>query len=79
LRTKKVVGAYSPLERTLRYSIAAPENRAVRSFAISPDGTLLAIAAAVNGKQQLWLRPLDASGAADARYGRRHVPLLVTR
>jgi serine/threonine-protein kinase len=47
-------------ERTLRYTIAPPENSTVASFAISPDGKLLVIAAAVNGKQQLWLRPLDA-------------------
>jgi Tol biopolymer transport system component len=47
-------------ERTLRYTIAPPDNSTVGSFAISPDGKLLAIAAAVNGKQQLWLRPLDA-------------------
>jgi Tol biopolymer transport system component len=47
-------------ERTLRYKIAPPENSTVASFAISPDGKLLAIAAAVNGKQQLWLRSLDA-------------------
>jgi Tol biopolymer transport system component/predicted Ser/Thr protein kinase len=47
-------------ERTLRYTIAPPENSTVASFAISPDGKVLAIAAAVNGKQQLWLRSLDA-------------------
>src|SRR5215471_6642437 len=47
-------------ERTLRYNIASPENSAVSSFAISPDGKLLAIAAAGNRKQQLWLRPLDS-------------------
>ena len=49
-----------PIERTLRYTIAAPENSFVHSFAISPDGRLVVIAAAINGKQQLWLRPLDA-------------------
>jgi eukaryotic-like serine/threonine-protein kinase len=43
-----------------RYTIAAPEGSTILSFAISPDGRYLAIAAAVNGKQQLWLRPLDA-------------------
>jgi eukaryotic-like serine/threonine-protein kinase len=45
---------------TFRYSIAPPENSTVQSFAISPDGRLLAIAASANGKQQLWLRLLDA-------------------
>jgi serine/threonine protein kinase len=50
-----------PPERTLRYTIAAPENSALHSLAISPDGRYVAIAAAVNGKpRQLWLRPLDA-------------------
>jgi len=44
----------------LRYTIGAPEGGTVHSFAISPDGHYLAIAAAVNGKRQLWLRPLDA-------------------
>ena len=44
----------------LRYSIAAPKNSQVRSFAVSPDGRLLAIAGLANGKQQLWLRSLDA-------------------
>jgi serine/threonine protein kinase len=48
----------------LRYSITAPENTTnLHSFAISPDGHLVAIAATVNGKRQLWLRPLDAFGA----------------
>jgi Tol biopolymer transport system component len=49
-----------PVERSLRYTIAAPENGAVHSFAISPDGRHLAIAASANGRQQLWLRALDA-------------------
>ena len=49
-----------PTEHTLRYTIAPPENGAVASFAISPDGRTLVMAARVNGKQQLWLRPLDA-------------------
>jgi Tol biopolymer transport system component len=45
----------------LRYNIALPEGAAsVHSFAISPNGRTLAIAAMVNGKRQLWLRPMDA-------------------
>jgi Tol biopolymer transport system component len=47
-------------ERTLRYNIAPPENSVVASLAISPDGKWLAIVAAGNGKQQLWLRSLDS-------------------
>jgi Tol biopolymer transport system component len=45
---------------TLRYTVAAPERSVVHSFAVSPDGRYAAIAANVNGRQQLWLRPLDA-------------------
>jgi serine/threonine protein kinase len=41
------------VERVLRYNIATPENSTVHSFAISPDGRLVAIAAAVSGKRQL--------------------------
>ena len=47
-------------EATLRYTIAAPEGATVHSFSLSPDGRTLVIAAAVNGKQQLWLRAMDA-------------------
>ena len=50
-----------PEERTLRYTIPVPENATnLHSFAISPDGRLVALAAEANGKRQLWLRPLDA-------------------
>jgi eukaryotic-like serine/threonine-protein kinase len=48
-----------PAERTLRYTIALPENGGVHSLAISPDGRYVVIAPAA-GKRQLWLRPLDA-------------------
>jgi hypothetical protein len=50
----------APIERLLRYTVAAPENSTVHSFALSPDGRYITIAAAVNGTRQLWLRPLDA-------------------
>src|SRR5262249_23304722 len=50
----------APTARTLRYTIAAPENSTVHSFAISPDGRYVAIVASVSGKRQLWLRALDA-------------------
>jgi serine/threonine protein kinase len=49
-----------PQEQPLRASIALPENSTPQSFAISPDGRTLVIAAAVSGKRQLWLRPMDA-------------------
>jgi serine/threonine protein kinase len=49
------------VERTQRYTIALPENTSnIHSFAISPDGRYVAIAATVNGKRELWLRSLDA-------------------
>jgi serine/threonine-protein kinase len=57
-----------PQRAVQRYTVAAPENASsVHSFAISPDGRLLAISATVNGKRQ----PLATSagrshGAADA-------------
>jgi hypothetical protein len=50
----------SPREQALRYTIATPEGSTIHSFAISPDGRSLVIAAAVNGKRQLWLRAMDA-------------------
>jgi serine/threonine protein kinase/Tol biopolymer transport system component len=64
-----------PPEHTLRYTIPAPENSRLHSFAISPNGRYVTIAAAVQGKrQQLWLRALDTMqaqelpGTEDAAY-----------
>ncbi len=50
-----------PLEQNLRASIALPEGtaRTFHSFAISPDGRNLVVSAIVNGKRQLWLRPMN--------------------
>ncbi len=51
----------SPQPQVLRSTLTLPGNSAtLHSFAISPDGRNLAIAAQVNGKRQLWLRPLDS-------------------
>jgi len=48
-------------ERSLRYTIPAPDGAsAMHSFAVSPDGRAVAIAAVVGGKRQLWLRALNA-------------------
>jgi serine/threonine protein kinase/Tol biopolymer transport system component len=47
-------------QATLRYTIAAPEKSRLHSFAVSPDGRLVVMAANLNGKYQLWLRRLDA-------------------
>ena len=62
-------GGYVPLfmeRRTerraevLRLSIVLPGDSPVDSFAVSPDGRLLAFTATRQGKQLLWVRPLDA-------------------
>jgi Tol biopolymer transport system component len=47
-------------QRTLRYTITVPENSTVHTFALSPDGRYVAIAAAIQGKRQLWLQALVA-------------------
>jgi serine/threonine protein kinase len=64
-----------PRKTLLRYTIPAPENSRLQSFAISPNGRYVAIATAVQGKrQQLWLRALDTMqaqelpGTEDAAY-----------
>src|SRR6185369_373568 len=45
-----------PPEHTLRYTVAPPEGaQFLHSFAVSPDGRSVVIAAALNGKRQLWL------------------------
>lgn len=44
----------------LRFDIALANATSIDSFAISPDGRYLAIAAEMNGKRQLWLRALNA-------------------
>jgi Tol biopolymer transport system component len=49
-----------PQKSVQRYTIAEPENLTnLHSFAISPDSHNVAIAADLDGKRQLWLRPLD--------------------
>ena len=50
-----------PPERTLRSTITYPDS--IHSFAISPDGRYIAIAAGDAESRQLWLRPLDALAA----------------
>lgn len=50
-----------PPGRTLRMQIPLPENARVTEFALSPDGRTLAMVGPLNGKTQLWLRPVDAS------------------
>ena len=49
-----------PLQQTTRYSITVPESSSIHSFALSPDGRTLVMAASVSGKRQLYLRSMDA-------------------
>jgi Tol biopolymer transport system component len=57
----------APPQLKLRYTVAAPG--AVHSFAISPDGRYIAIAAAaINGRRQLWLRALDSLEAQPMQF-----------
>jgi serine/threonine protein kinase/Tol biopolymer transport system component len=50
-----------PPEHVLRYTITPPDGvQTVHSFAVSPDGRTVVVSVAVNGKRQLWQRPLDA-------------------
>ena len=47
----------------MRLQIVTPPGADVSGFAISPDGRTLVFQAAVDGKSQLWLRPLDSEAA----------------
>src|ERR1700722_4734203 len=44
----------------LRLSILPPENASFESFAVSPDGRMLAFTAPLNGRMMLWVRALDS-------------------
>ena len=46
--------------RVFKLSISLPEHTSSGSLAVSPDGRWLAFAAATGGKNQLWIRQLDA-------------------
>jgi Tol biopolymer transport system component len=52
-----------PPEQTLRATIAMPEGSRLNEIAISPDGRYLVFAATVSGKDQLWLRAMNAPQA----------------
>ncbi|HUQ91571.1 MAG TPA: protein kinase [Bryobacteraceae bacterium] len=61
-------------ERVLSYSLAPPSKSRIHTFALSPDGRYLALAAAMEGKRRLWVRPLagltaqELAGTEDAMY-----------
>jgi Tol biopolymer transport system component len=44
----------------VRVSIALPEKSMVRSLAVSPDGRFVAVVLVKDGRQQIWIRALDA-------------------
>jgi Tol biopolymer transport system component/predicted Ser/Thr protein kinase len=46
--------------RTARMSILIPEKSRVRSLAVAPDGSAIAMVLVREGKQQIWMRALDA-------------------
>jgi serine/threonine protein kinase len=50
-----------PLE--LRVEVSTPPSADTESFAISPDGRMLAFSAFENGRPRLWVRRLDSSDA----------------
>jgi len=44
-----------------RLAVLLPPKALVRSLAVSPDGRFIAVVLVKDGKQQIWIRPLDAS------------------
>jgi Tol biopolymer transport system component len=52
--------AKQPQQHPVRLSIVLPEKSRVGSMAASPDGSRLAVVLVKDGKQQLWVRALDA-------------------
>jgi eukaryotic-like serine/threonine-protein kinase len=53
-------GQRSALPPLARMNILLPEKSLVRSLAVSPDGRSIAVVLVKDGKQQIWVRPLDA-------------------
>jgi eukaryotic-like serine/threonine-protein kinase len=52
--------AASPATASFEYTVLPPESSAIHSFAVSPDGRSLAIAAVTGGKRMLWVRKLES-------------------
>jgi Tol biopolymer transport system component len=53
-------GKPSPPPSPARVTVLLPEKSRVQSLAISPDGRFIALVLVKDGKQQIWLRPLDS-------------------
>jgi Tol biopolymer transport system component/tRNA A-37 threonylcarbamoyl transferase component Bud32 len=50
----------APTQQEARVSILLPEKSRALSLAVSPDGREIAMVLVKDGKQQIWVRPLDA-------------------
>jgi hypothetical protein len=48
-----------PRREPVRMSVLVPEKARVRSLELSPDGREIAMVLVKDGKQQIWVRPLD--------------------
>jgi hypothetical protein len=63
-----------PTTKKLRLSIPFIEKAIIEDLSLSPDGRYLAIAASVDGRSSLWVRPFDTAevrllpGTDDARF-----------
>jgi Tol biopolymer transport system component len=64
----------APEKRAVRFFVAPPAKAIIDTFKLSPDGRYVAIAADVQGKRSLWVRPLESlepqalPGTDEARY-----------
>ena len=58
----------------MRLEIVTPPGADVSGFAMSPDGRTLVFQAAVDGKSQLWLRPLDSKPPGRSRGRKGYFP-----
>jgi Tol biopolymer transport system component len=56
--------AAPPAQRPSQLSVLLPARSRVQSLAVSPDGRAIAMVLVREGKQQIWLRPLDALEAS---------------
>jgi serine/threonine protein kinase len=50
-----------PSQQVTRANVLLPDKSLVRSLAVSPDGRFIAVVLVKDGKQQIWVRALDAS------------------
>jgi dipeptidyl aminopeptidase/acylaminoacyl peptidase len=49
-----------PTQQTVRFSIMLPDKSRPLSLAVSPNGRVIAMVLVKDGRQQIWVRPLDA-------------------